>query len=709
MKTLFKGLLWLLGLTVILVAVAAVVVPIYVDPNDFKGPIARQLEGRLGRTVEIQGDISLSVFPWLGLEVGRVTLGSPPGFAEPTFASVEQADVRVKLLPLLRREVEMDTVSVRGLDLRLVRDRTGRTSWEGLPGAGEAAAAATPPAEAAARPGLAALAVGGLAVQDARVRWRDEASGQELTVEDLDLRTGAIASGQPVPVQASAQVRSGTPETTVDVGLEGRLEVDLERSVYRMRELALQARAAGARLPGQGADLELRGQADLDLAQQTLKAVPLRLKALGIEAELSVVVEAIQTAPRYNAALDTRDVDLRAVLGRLGAGPIATADPGALTRAALETRVSGTAESASLSPFVLRLDGSTVEGRVTLASFAGPAVRFDLQADHLDLDRYLPPPARPVSGDAAPAPVAPASPAAAAGVASALPLDLLRGLDLDGRLRVDALKAGGLRASDVSLTVTAKDGVITVDPAEAQLYGGTYAGRSRLDVRGDRPLFRVNEQLTRVQAGPLLKDLLGEARVSGVADATLRLEFSGEDARAIRRTVTGDGRFSVRDGAVAGVNLGRLLRQGEALVEGRAPPAEEGPVETDFSELRGTLQVTQGVVRNEDLQAKSPALRVEGRGSADLVRDQLDYLLTVHVVGTAKGQDGRELEKLRGVAVPVRVTGPLAAPRYRVELDDALKARAKDEAERRLEREIEKKLGPEGAEKAKELLRGLFR
>ena len=716
MRTVLKTLLWLAGLVVVLVALAAVVVPLYVDPNDFKGTIERQLESRLGRRVSIQGDIGLSVFPWLGLEVGRVTLGNPPGFAQEAFASLEGAEVRVKVLPLMRREIEADTVAVRGLDLRLVRDRAGRANWDGLLAPSRPKESTEPAAPQDSGPTVAALTVGGLDLRDTRIAWTDEATGRQASLEDLDLKTGAILPGQPISVDLSVRVRSAAPAVEAEIDLEGHVDAFPERAVYRMRDVDLEGRVQGPTLPAGGLDLTARGQLELDLAQKTVKAVPLVVSALGVEGELAVVVEDIMGQVRYSTSIDTREADLRALLERLGISPPETADRNALTRVTLGTRVSGSAGSATFRPLVLRIDDSRLEGHLEVLSFAGPSARFELQIDQLDLDRYLPPERASPPDPAATAEASPPSsgpvaggPAAASVAVAGVPVELLRGLDLEGQVRVDGLKVANLRAIDVGLTLKGRGGVLTLDPAEATLYQGSYRGRSRLDVRGDEPRIALEEQLSRVQTEPLLKDLLGQGRLRGVADVTTRLELSGRDRAAMRQSLTGDGRFSVREGAIEGVDLARLIRQARAVFEGRPPPAEAGPAETAFTEIRGTVQIADGVARSEDLQGSSPLLRVEGTGTADLVREELDAQLTAHVVGAPQDPAGGDLTGLQGLAVPVAVNGPFEKLSYKVQLDEVLKDQATEDLRQKAEEAIDKKLGGETGEKAKALLRGLFR
>jgi AsmA protein len=690
MRVLLRFLVWTIGLLLLLVVLAAVVLPLYVDPNDFRPQISRAVERQVGRPVEIQGAVALSVFPWLGFEVGRATLGNPPGFADPQFAAVERLDIRAKLAPLLRGELDMDTVTVHGLDLRLVRDRAGRSNWEDLTHRGTGA-----------RSLVSAVAVGGIDLRDARIAWTDEVAGQRLEVDHLALRTGTIAPARPIAIDTSARVRTGRPEVTTEVTLRGQLDADTRRQTYRLRDLTLETRSRGKGLPSEALDLTLSGQLAVDLKEETLRGSPVILKALGVQADLALSVEQLAGEPRYSVAVDMKETDLRGLLERLSGATPVTADPAALARASLSSRAAGTREAFTLDPLLVRLDESTLEGRLEVASVEGLRLRFDLSVDRLDLDRYLPPPLAGKPGPASPA-------TAAAAATGALPVDALRRLDASGEVRVGQLKVHGLRASDVSLTVKSREGVLRVDPADAELYGGSYSGRSVLDVRGAQPRLSLKERLGGVQVESLLNDLSGRSRLRGRADASFDLTLIPTDRDTALRTLTGDGRFNVRDGAFRGVDLDRLVRGERAALDGTTPSGagsgHDG--ETVFSELRGGLQVADGVARSDDLYARSAHLRAEGHGSTDLLRREVDYLLSVVLVRTGGERGDGDLE---GVPIPVHVSGPLEHPRYRVRLEDALKAGAAEETLQRIEETIDRKLGGEAGEAAKELLRGLLR
>ena len=123
----------LLGAVVILIAAALIAVILFFDPNQYKPQISAVVEDATGRQLIIDGDIGLSIFPWLGMKLGEITLSNAAGFGEVPFAHLDSAEVKLKLLPLLlRHDVEMKAVTLRGLSLNLQIDQTGKTNWDDL-------------------------------------------------------------------------------------------------------------------------------------------------------------------------------------------------------------------------------------------------------------------------------------------------------------------------------------------------------------------------------------------------------------------------------------------------------------------------------------------------------------------------------------------------------------------------------------------------
>ena len=103
--------------------------------------------------------------------------------------------------------------------------------------------------------------------------------------------------------------------------------------------------------------------------------------------------------------------------------------------------------------------------------------------------------------------------------------------------------------------------------------------------------------------------------------------------------------------------------------------------------------MTNGIVRNRDLLAKSPLLRVEGTGDVNLPAESLEYLVTAKVVGSLEGQGGKGLSDLKGVPIPVQLTGTFTKPEYKIRLDKVVQKSAEKKVKKKIEKELEKKFG----------------
>jgi AsmA protein len=132
------------------------------------------------------------------------------------------------------------------------------------------------------------------------------------------------------------------------------------------------------------------------------------------------------------------------------------------------------------------------------------------------------------------------------------------------------------------------------------------------------------------------------------------------------------------------------------------------PGQTDFTEISASMNITNGVIKNEDLHAKSPLLRIEGKGQVDLPKDNIDYLIVTELVSSLAGQGGKTRDELAGVPIPVRVTGPLAGPSYRPDLEAALSSVAKAKLEGK-KAEVTKQVEEKAKAQLGGALKGLFK
>ncbi|MCW8840494.1 MAG: AsmA family protein [Gammaproteobacteria bacterium] len=783
MRRLLKWVAGIIGALVGLVLVAMLALALLVDPNDYKEQITAQVKQQTGRELLIEGDIELSFFPWLGLELGRLELGNAEGFGPEPFASIEAAEARVKLLPLLRAAVEMDTIVLHGMALSLSRRADGVSNWDDL--AGTAAAEPQPESKPArpASPALKSLAIGGINIRNASIEWNDEMAGQQASLRDFNLTSGAISFTRPIPLSVSGKLSATEPSIEGSFDLVTRLGLDLAQQRYRLDETRLTLQAAGKAIPGGEArlvlssdleaDLErgtagisdlvlegmgLRLNADiqasnilampvasgtmklvltdpeglssvvtlppelkqqalrgsivdatfaLDLGEaQSLSLAPLNLTAMGIELKASVEGQKIIDAPAFSGELASSEFVPRELMENAGIALPQMADPSAMTRAQLSSRFEAGLDRVALQGLKLQLDQSTLNGSASVRQFAAPLIRYELAMDEIDVDRYLPP--------AADEPV-PAAPGAAGNAAAAeLPLELLRSLDIDGTLKLGRVKVMNLRSDTIVTTLRAAKGQFRVNPLTANLYQGGYSGDLRFDVRSDTPLLGMDEKLSGVQAGPLLKDFLGKEYVTGKADLAAKMTARGIEPLAIRKSLNGNGSFNFAEGQVNGINIGHLIRQGYALYKGRPVPAEETR-QTDFTDLKGSFTVKEGLVTTRDLTARSPLFRVDGKGTAHLLSEKLDMRLDTTVLSDIKSAAGDSADELKGVTIPITIKGRFSEPKFGVDVSSVLKAKLEAEVEKKkaeAEAEVQQRIDEEKKkleEKAKDKLKDLLR
>lgn len=712
MKTLFRLVGLAVGLVVVVAGLAAAYLLFVFDPNDYRDQLANQVRQATGRALVIEGEIGLSVFPWLGVELERVSLGDAPGFGDQPFAEIARAQVRAELMPLLRREVAVDRIVANGLVLRLVRNEAGVGNWEDL-GAREDASQQNRPDQASTTPAevlgsVGAFSVGGIEVESAQVLWEDRQAGVQHTLSNLSVKTGEIRPGSRFPVALGLDFESSQPALTGRLDLTGQVAFQPAQAIVTVQDFTLRFAGRGDALPGGSLELNLGAGIALDVNAGTLDVSDVTLTTFGLEGQAQLRATGLQDTLAFSGELKLAEFNPRALLQRLGQPVGAVTDTAVLTRASLRSEIDGSLEMLALRNLEIQLDDSTVRGDVAIVDLSTQALRFDLALDRIDVDRYLPPNSAGNGSSPATTPGAGAATATVAATAGE-PVGL-RSLNLEGRIGIGQLIVSGLTASDIEINVKADDGLIRLAPLGANLYQGRYAGNVTLDARGAQMRLTLDETVSGVQIGPLLRDLTGEPeRLTGQANLTAKLQAVGNDAATITRSLGGNATFGFADGALQGVNVAQFMREASARLRGQPVPEASGTNQTDFTELSGTVKFTDGVAQNDDLSMRSPLLRIAGQGTADLGTEQIDYRIQASLVGTLEGQGGTDLSNLRGVTVPVRVSGSFSQPRYALDVERLLSDNVRQQARDRIEQEIQERVPENLQENLRRGLRGLLR
>ena len=660
MARLLKILLIALAGVVGLLIVAAVALYLFFDPNDFKEEISAQVTSATGREFEIEGDISLSVFPWLAVEVGHSELGNAAGFGEEPFASFDSARLSVRLVPLLlSQEIAVGTASLEALVLNLAVARDGRSNWQDLAEAGAAEPAAKP---ADAPP---TLDIANVRVSDARISYRDAQAGSSYAVSGLSLETGRIAESQPFELAGEFDFEAEPGELAGHVQLGGTATLGEAFASVVLENLAVEARLQG--IAPAPADLRFGARRiAVDTSTETIEPGEFDLDVLGVSVTAEARPFSYAGDTNIQASLRVLPFSLKDLMRRLGTEPPVTADPSALTEVAFSASAAIDEAAARLTDLSLELDDTTMTGTLEFPLADEGRIEFELAADSINVDAYMAP-----AGDTA------TEEAAVATDDIEIPVELIRSLEARGTVTLARATLAGMEFTGMQLGLDSAGGKLRLHPVSASLFDGTYGGDVRIDASTDTPSISVNEKIAGVSLTPLARALFEQENISGTINGSFALSGRGRDLAAIRRDLDGNMAFELADGAWEGVDLWHQLRAARALLRKEQPPERVNPPRTEFTSVIATGTVTDGLFRNDDLLAELPFLQLTGNGTVNLVEATADYGLQARVLERPEfvsGATEAELDDFTEAVIPLRITGPLSSPSIRPDIEGMLKA-----------------------------------
>lgn len=664
------------AVVIVLIIVIAIVLPFIINPNDFKPRIAKLVNDKTGRELSMPGNIKLSIFPWLGAEIGPMSLSNASGFGNVPFASINETDVHVRFWPLLRGHIEVGTIKLDGLDLDLERDANGRNNWQDiLDHLKSSGSAAQPQGNNAKSNTLETLRIQGLDLSNSGLRWRDAQKHQQYTLSNLNMDMGAFASGIPLRLDTDFDFTGTNPALTGHASFKGTLIADLTKKIYTLSNAKLDLNADGDAVPGGHVNAELLWQqAALNLDVGTLALNGLSASAYGLKAQADMGGEGLLKDPHFNGSLKLASFSPRAVLQALGHGGLAdTRDPQALTQASGSLNFIASPDSASVQNLNFKLDNATLSGAAAIKDFKTRALSFNLALDTFDADRYLPPQKAATT----------TQPRESTDINKvSIPVRTLRSLNLDGQLQIGQLTLLNVHSSNTEVSVSAHQGLVRINPLSAQLYGGALSGSAQIDASSDTPIVTEDLTLRNVQAGGLVQDLFKVNRLSGTANLHLATRGLGPTVGEIRHTLEGRMNFSFKNGAVEGLNVWDAIDRAYALVK-HLPPPPPAPKRTEFADMHGSATISHGVLDNRDFAASLPYMNLTGAGKLDLVELTLDYSLKARLTGTPKLGARSDLGGLAGNIIPVRITGTLSNLSVRPDLGGTVRGRVESEVNKK--------------------------
>ncbi|MFZ5524674.1 MAG: AsmA family protein [Pseudomonadota bacterium] len=740
MNKILKYALLGIGAAAVIAVAGVVYVAATFDPNDYKDRIVKAVKDSTQRNLRLDGDIKLAFYPSIGASLGKVSLSEFRNDRE--FAAIESARVSLALLPLLRKQLVVDEVAISGLKARLVMHKDGTTNIDDL--LGQTGQKQEQLQKKTSGPAVK-FDIASVSLKQANFSYRDEGTGARYTVKNLNLDTGRIAAGVPGKIDISAGLQANQPKLDIDAQLKTTLTFDLDKQKYQLQDLQLQA--GGAALDISNLKLQAGGDVSADLANQEFAAKKFTLSASGVKVKDKF--EAKLDAPslslgkdKYSGAKLTLHANMDGAFGNVVAnlsmpgveGNAQSFKVGALSldldvkqpeqvfKVKLSSPLSGSIKEqqfnlSSLNVAVnatgdklpnksvssemkgsVQVDAikqsvqanlaggllqSQIKAKAGVKGFTDPAIKFDVEMDQLDADLYLPKKSAEAAKTQSKEPEQP------------LDLSALRKLDLDGSLRIGALKAFNVKTTQLRVDVKAVNGLVNINPLSAKLYQGSMNGSLSVNAQGT-PSIAIIQNLNGVNVAPLIKDAANFDMLEGKGNVGVNLTTQGNTVGAMKKALNGSVSVNLADGAIKGINLTKLVQGIQNLskdTKAQTLGVDKGE-KTEFSEFKANFKVRNGVAHNDDLAVKSTVLRVSGNGDIDIGHDSMNYNAKAALAKTEQG---------RTATLPVNVSGSFDALKFKVDYGallvdvakqriDEKKEKAKEDAKAKMQEELKKGL-----------------
>lgn len=547
MKKPVKYALLGVGGIVLLLAAVVTIVAVTFDPNDYKPLIVKLVQDKKQRTLNIEGDIKLAFWPKIGADLGKISLSEHN--SDKVFASVDGLKVSLALLPLLHKQLVVDTVYIDGAKAHIVRYKDGSTNFDDLLSQEEETSEQIK------------FDVDGIVVTDSAVTFDDQMTGKQYSVSQFNLETGHVALGEPFDLSTDFHVTASEPSVDANIEAEGNFMLDPDHKHYVVK--GLDAKVNGKVADFNEAKLALSG--DVDARPETLEflvnGLKLSASAKRDGADISAEVEAPQltvlkdevsgkqarvsvSQQKGNDSLKAElvladikgsptaiqsssvSVDLTAkqgehnIAGKFSspfsgnleklvfdlpklAGNIDVKDPalpkGAMQGTfAMQVHVDVKQELAN-SNFNLNIDNTKLKGDVGVAGFSKPNIKFNLTGDQLNLNQLL--------GNKPTA--ASDKPATTAQAAKPTDLSALKDLLLQGTVNIGSIVYDQYRLSGLKLGIKADGESLNVNPFAVKLDDSSIKGKFGI-TRFVKPIYNFDVDIDKLDADRYITKTEGE-------------------------------------------------------------------------------------------------------------------------------------------------------------------------------------------------------
>ena len=733
MKSLVKITAAVLGLLILLIAVGVFYITSVMDPNDYKPRIEQLALEQAGVVLNIEGDISWSLYPWLGMETGSIRIAYHD---KPELARLESAQVSLQLMPLFSGRVEMSDVILDGLAISLIKDSEGNVNWQSHEklsaevaqdiSASNDTARGTPIDTSSKQASFPDLDIASINVRNARLEYTDLSENSRLELSDIELTTGRVALGTMLPIDLAFNFRQFEgAETIIEVRnqLTTKLNLSNDFQQLSLADLQIKSLISGSQVPANLPELTATTQLTVDLSNQQVTSDALQLSFGSLKAAGAIQVDDF-TAFNIDGAVNVAAFNLKALMSQLEQPLPRFQDDSVLTSVALNTEIKGNLENILFNQLSITLDDTQLMGNAGFNSSSGH-ITLALKGNRLNADRYMP----VDTSDSSSGSNSSSNTSSSSGNTTTsewprdeiIPLETLRSLNLSLTLDMEGITIAKRNLGQPGITLVAKDGLLNIERLTTQIYSGSVSASGNLDSRSDTAKTQLKAQLNSIQIGQLLEEMADTDVFSGQFSANADISTSGQSIHSMINTLNGQASIQMKEGVLQGINMAQTLCQGIQTVTALGINPQQVDRSTPFADLSGNFRIRNGVVENNDLTAMLDAMRLRAQGQVNLPTQSIDYRLGFTITDNLFQQTCSVNNRLEGLELPINCKGQFDTPPAQMCRPDTsvFTQLLRREVQREVQRQVEERIGGSveeqirerigGEEGARSLIRGLLR
>ncbi len=635
MKIFLKAIAIITFIIVLLIVAATQLI----STQDIVNQVSTKVEQATGRTLTVNGEQSLSIFPSLSLALNDVNFSNVKGGSKKDMASITELLIHIPWLSVFSGELHINKFVINKPNILLEKSIDGKGNWEfSTLTTTEDTAKKSPTNDGKVTlPESFDISLGQVEINDGKLTYIDHQSKETKIIDQLNL---AVL----LPSLRQSLNFSGSVRYMAQVFI-------LESSI------TTPAKA----INNQPFTLKL------DLTSQLAK--------------LNYEGEVIQQGREIKGKLSVSGDSVKQILNWQNIPLVANDE--AFNKFSLNTNMRFANNKLALNELMVNLDALAFKGSTAITLSTPLNISSNIDLGILDLNPYLP----KNNNSAEDSPPNDTENQPVVWDDTAIDLSALASLNADISIQSSQLLVREIKLGKNELALLLNNGIASVQLNSFQGYEGSGSGVFKVNSTKKPYQITTKFGLANINAQPLLNDAAGFDKLMGKGQLAWDLSTQGGSQRDFIHQLNGNIDFSFIDGAVKGVNLAAVAKSASNIMKGNLSSVSldsdfSNADKTDFAALTGKFMLSNGVANTKNLSLNNPFIRISGTGDIDLPKTKVKLQIKSKIVGSAQGQAAEGTNS--GLEIPIKITGPFHQIKIRPDVSSGAKDKIKDKVKNKL-------------------------